>query len=181
MSAKFSFFLICCFFIFSCNTAKECDCEKDCQTATPTVLTPENSISNESLYVMYLTHEKAKITKQLQSPDAGQLSEEEVEKLKQALTYANKYIAQLRPKVGGGICPPCPEGICCSDYEYLRVDKKFDKVKVKTDDSENTITLGDQIIIPLRDINNQTVLINSITLSVKDFQGENVELNVDIK
>ncbi len=181
MKAKFSFFLICYFFLISCNTTKECDCEKDCQKGIPVILTPENSISSESLYVMYLTNEKTKITEQLGSPDAGQLSDEELEKLKMALAYTIKNINQLRAKVGGGICPPCPEGICCSDFDYLRVNKKFDKVKVKSDGFNNHITLGDQIIIPLRDLNNQDALVNSIVVTVKDFQGEDISLNLNIK
>ncbi|RZN82239.1 MAG: hypothetical protein EVB11_09065 [Winogradskyella sp.] len=180
MKSHFLIFIISFFIFNSCNTSTKCDCKKDCSTENLIVITPENSISSENLYAAYLTKEKIIISEKLSNEDSGQLNDEEKEKLKNALRYANKFLLSLDSKIGGGICPPCPDGICCSKFNYFRFNKNFKQVKLTTNPTDK-VTLDNQTIIQIRDPKTKEVLTDKVSLKVLNFEGKLVDFNIKIK
>lgn len=181
MKAKVSFFLIFFLLILSCtNSSKECDCEKDCVNSEPIFVTIENSISSEALYNTYLKNVLSNVKSQLKDPNFGQLSEDEKERLKQALEHSK---VNFNSKVVGGICPPCPtrsiDKICCNDFSFFVFNTKFDKIKLKNKTSLKTYTVGDQIIIPVKNSNGD-IIVNSLDFNVLDYKGNQVDLNLNI-
>ncbi|MEM9679192.1 MAG: hypothetical protein AAF901_02615 [Bacteroidota bacterium] len=179
MKAKSLTTLLICVFILSCGKSKPCNCETDCTDQNVMVLTPENSVSSESIYASYLTATSDKINQSLNPTNTNQITEEQRQKLKDAIDRANVEVEALKPKIGGGICPPCPERICCNGKSYLILDPNFEKVKLPDLSNYKTLNHDGKVIVSLIG-ENSSMSSDVFTFSILGLDGNQVNIDFQI-